>query len=151
MNMKKHVYQSYNKWERKRLCKKINTSSLYGKTLTAIVYPMGSYRCMKVTSKMQSATYSDNLSEYHLYQPKLKDTPKISVLAEKNYILIMDNHGTWRKNRTIDTFHCKLSKCLSFSHITPENIHYFLDDLLCRSRLDYLSRKGGDTYDKNKY
>ena len=145
MGMQKHVYQRY-----KRLCKK-NTNSLYGKTLTAAVYPMGNYRCRKVTSTMQSATYSDKLSEYQLYQPKLKDTPKISVLAEKNYILIMDNHGTWRKNRTIDTFHCKLSKCLSFSHITPENIRYFLDDLLCRSRLDYLLRKGGDTYDKNKY
>lgn len=101
---------------------------------------------------MQSATYSDNLSEYRMYQPKLKDTPKISVLAEKNYILTMVNHGTWRKNRIIDTLHHKILKCLPFSHVAPENIHYFLDDLLCRSRLDYLSRKGGDKYDKkNKY
>ena len=148
--MQKHVYQSYNKWERKRLCKK-NINSLYGETLTATGHPMKNYRCKRVTSKMQSATYSDKLSEYRMYQPKLKDTPKISVLAEKNYILTMVNHGTWRKTRIIDTLHHKILKCLPFSHVAPENIHYFLDDLLYRSRLDYLSRKGGDKYDKNKY
>lgn len=140
-----------NKMGKEKIIQKINTSSLYGKTLTATVYPMTNYRCMKVTSKMQSATYSDNLSEYHLYQHKLKDTPKISVLAEKNCILIMDKHGTWQKIRIINKLHRKLLKCLPFSWVTPENIHYFHDNLLYKSRLDYLSRKGETDYDKNKY